>query len=274
MLKLAVVGAQTLLGRELVQSLEPQECSVLPLSTGALTQAEEEGDLVVFAPDPSLLEGLDVVILADTPHQASLLDAFTGRVLDLREEPDPKLDPMPLAGGWPKGTRAFRGRPALEQVLAHLPSLVDGCAEVGGTHLRSIACLGDRGLDGLMEQTVAVLNGQEPDTEKLGYRAAFELVPQGPRGSLIEVRVPSFHGDLLILHLRGNDGIALVQKEAPAGVRWSEAPPSSRDVAVSSDLLAHLVLQTAGRTGLLTLGYDPILWGVLRPTLRLLGLGA
>ncbi len=272
MLKLAVIGAQTLLGRELVQSLEPQDCSVLPLATGPMSKADEEGDLVVFAPEPALLEGLDVVILADTPLEAGLLDAFPGRILDLREEPDPKLDPMPLAGEWPKGAKAFRGRPALEQVLALLPGLVDGVAEVGGTHLRSVACLGDRGLDGLMEQTVAVLNGQDPDTEKLGYRAAFELVPQSPRGSLLEVRVPSFHGDLLILHLRGNDGIALVQKEAPSGVRWAEAPPSSRDVAVSSELLAHLVLQTAGRTGLLTLGYDPILWGVLRPTLRLLGL--
>jgi hypothetical protein len=274
MLKLAVVGAQTLLGRELVQSLEPQDCSVLPLSTGALTQAEEDGDLVVFAPVPSLLEGLDVVILADTPQDPELFAAFSGRILDLREEPDAKLDPMPLSGTWPKGVKAFRGRPALEQVLALLPSLVDGCAEVAGTHLRSVACLGDRGLEGLMEQSVAVLNGQDPDTEKLGYRAAFEVVPQAPRGSLIEVRVPAFHGDLLVLHLRGNEGIALVQKEAPAGVRWTEAPPSSREVAVSSDLLAHLTLTSAGRTGLLTLGYDPILWGILRPTLRLLGVMA
>jgi len=272
MLKLAVIGAQTLLGRELVQSLEPQECSVLPLSTGVLTPAEEEGDLVVFAPVPALLEGLDVAILVDTPVDPGLLTAFPGRILDLREEPDPSLEAMPLAGGWPEGAKAFRGRPALEQVLALLPSLVDGVADIAGTHLRSIACLGDRGLEGLMEQTLAVLNGEEPPLEKLGYRAAFEAVPQRPRGSLLEVRVPTFHGDLLILHLRGENGIALVQKEAPAGVQWAEHPPSSREVAVSSELLAHLVLGSAGRSGLLTLGYDPILWGTLRPTLRLLGL--
>ena len=123
-----------------------------------------------------------------------------------------------------------------------------------------------------MEQTLAVLNGEEPPLEKLGYRAAFEAVPQRPRGSLLEVRVPTFHGDLLILHLHGENGIALVQKEAPAGVQWAEHPPSSREVAVSSELLAHMALGTAGRSGLLTLGYDPILWGTLRPTLRLLGL--
>lgn len=272
MLKLAVIGAQTLLGRELVQSLEPQECSVLPLSTGTLTQAEEEGDLVVFAPDPALMEGLDVVILADTPVNPDLLADFQGRILDLRAEPDPKLEPMPLSGTWPDQPKALRGRPALEQVLALVPVLVDCVGGVSGTHLRSVACLGDRGVEGLMEQTLAVLNGEDPSLEKLDYRAAFEVVPQVPRGSLIEVRVPAFHGDLLILHLRANDGIALVQKEVPAGVQWVDHPPSSREVAVSSDLLAHLVLNEAGRSGLLTLGFDPILWGILRPTLRLLGL--
>lgn len=272
MLKLAVIGAQTLLGRELVQSLEPLDCSVLPLSAGTLTPSEEEGDIVVFAPEPLLLEGLDVVLLADTPVDPELLAAFPGRVLDLRQEPDPGTEPMPLSGTWPKGPRTLRVRPALEQVLALLPSLVEGFTEVAGSHLRSVACLGDRGLDGLLEQTLAVLNGEDPPLEKLGYRAAFEMVPQSPRGSLIEVRVPAFHGDLLILHLRADNGIAMVQKEAPAGVQWVDHPPSSREVAVSSDLLAHLALGTAGRSGLLTLGFDPILWGVLRPTLRLLGL--
>ena len=272
MLKLAVIGAQTLLGRELVRSLEPQNCSVLPLSTGALTETEEEGNLVVFAPEPSLLEGLDVAILADTPVDPDLLATFPGRVLDLRPEPDPKLEPIPLSGTWPSNHKAFKVRPALEQVLALLPSLVGGLGDVSGTHLCSVACLGDRGLDGLMEQTLAVLNGEEPPMEKLGYRAAFEVVPQPPRGSLIEVRVPAFHGDLLILHLRASEGATIVQIDAPAGVQWVERPPSNREVAVNSDLLAYLSLSADGRSGVLTLGFDPILWGVLRPTLRLLGL--
>jgi len=272
MLKLAVIGAHTLLGRELVQSLEPLECSILPLATGILTRNEEEADLVVFAPEPALLEGLDVVILADTPGDPDLLATFPGRTLDLRPEPDPKFDPMPLSGTWPDDQKAYRGRSALDQVLALLPSLVEGMGTVAGTHLRSIACLGDRGLEGLMEQTLAVLNGQEPPLEKLGFRAAFEIVPQPPRGNLIEVRVPAFHGDLLILHLRSQDGGTMARKEAPAGVQWTEAPPSSRQVAVSSNLLAHLALDGEGRTGVLTLGFDPILWGILRPMLRLLGL--
>jgi hypothetical protein len=273
MLKLAVIGAQTLLGRELVQSLEPQECSVLPLSTGVLTEAEEDGDLVVFAPELALMEGLDVVILADTPADPELLTAFPGRILDLRPEAaDPKLEPMPLSGAWPDNHKALRVRPALDQVLAILPSLVEGLGDISGTHLCSVACLGDRGLNGLMEQTLAVLNGEEPPMEKLNYRAAFEVVPQSPRGSLIEVRVPAFHGDLLILHLRANEGALLIRKDAPAGAQWVERPPSNRDVAVASDLLAYLSLSADGRAGVLTLGFDPILWGVLRPTLRLLGL--
>ncbi len=273
MLKLAVLGAQTLLGRELVQALEVQECSVLPLSTGALTSAEEEGSLVVFAPVPALLEGLDLVILADSPQDPALLADFPGRVLDLRDQPDEKAEPMPLAGLWPKDHCVLRSRPALEMVLALLPGLVEGFGEIAGTHLRSVACLGDRGLDGLAAQTATVLKGDDPETETLGYRAAFEVVPQMPRGALIEVRVPVFHGDLLILHLRAEEGKTLKPRAAREGVLWVDHPPTSREVAVSADLLAHLALGAEGRTGILTLGFDPILWGALRPVLRILELG-
>lgn len=274
MLKLAVIGAQTLLGRELVNALEAQDASVVPLSIGALTVEEEVGDLVVFAPSRLLLEGLDAVILADTPDMA-LLEGFPGRILDLRSEPEARIDPMPLAGPWPKGVKSLRGRPALEQVLALLPSLLEGVGEVGGTHLRSVAWLGDRGLDGLVEQTLAVLNGEDPDLAKLGYRQAFEVVPFTPaagKGRLMEVRVPSFHGDLLILQVRASEGRSLVKKEAPAGVKWVEAAPSSRDVAITSDLLAHVDLTGDGKAAVLTLGFDPVLWGVLRPTMRVLDL--
>jgi hypothetical protein len=272
MLKLAVVGAQTLLGRELVQALEALDCSVLPLAMGPLTRGEEEGDLVVFAPEAQLLEGLDLVILTDTPVDPNLLSAFQGRVLDLREDADPKLEPMPLVGTWPEGHKAFQGRSALEQVLVMLPTLMDGLGDVSGTHLRSVAYLGDKGLEGLLEQTLAVLNGEEPKLENLGYRAAFEVVPQMPRGSLIEVRVPSFHGDLLMLHLRAEAGKTLSILDAPAAVKWVEHPPSSREVATSSDLLAHISFGSGHQSAVLTLGFDPILWGSLQATRRLLGL--
>lgn len=273
MLKLAVIGAQTLLGRELVGALEAREASVLPLATGMLTKDDEEGDLVIFAPEPALLDGLDAAILVDTPQDPELLASFPGRILDLREDADPKAgDPMPLAGTWPPTVLRFRGRAALDQVLALLPKLVSGIGELGGTHLRSVAHLGDRGIDALVAQSHAVMHGEDPDTEALGYRQAFELVPQPHRGSLLEVRTPTFHGDLLILTLRASEGQALARLEAPEGVRWVDAPPSSRDVAVSSDLLAHLAPGAEGRTALLVLGFDPILWGVLRPALRLFGL--
>jgi hypothetical protein len=274
MLKLAVIGAQTLLGRELVGALEARDASVVPLSIGALTVEEEVGDLVVFAPTPLLLEGLDAVILADTPDMA-LLEGFPGRILDLRSEPEARITPMPLAGPWPKGEKSLRGRPALEQVLALLPTLLKGLGEVGGTHLRSVAWMGDRGLDGLVEQTLAVLNGEDPDLAKLGYRQAFEVVPVAPvagKGRLLEIRVPSFHGDLLVLQIRAAEGQSLAKNEAPTGVSWVDAPPSSRDVAVSADLLAHLDLAPDGQAGMLTLGFDPVLWGILRPTMRVLGL--
>ncbi len=274
MLKLAVIGAQTLLGRELVGALEAREASVLPLSIGPLSVEEEIGDLVVFAPSQALLEGMDTVILADTPDPA-LLEGFPGRILDLRSEPEPRINPMPLSGPWPQGVKSLRGRPALEQVLALVPSLLAGVGEVGGIHLRSVAWMGDRGLDGLVEQTLSVLNGEDPDLTTLGYRQAFEVVPVPPvagKGRLMEFRVPSFHGDLLILQIRALDGQALVKKEPPMGVKWVEAPPSSRDVAVSADLLAHGDLTEDGKSAVLSLGFDPVLWGLLRPTMRVLGL--
>jgi hypothetical protein len=135
--------------------------------------------------------------------------------------------------------------------------------------------MGDRGLDGLVEQTLAILNGEDPDTTKLGYRQAFEVVPVTPaagKGRLMEIRVPSFHGDLLILQVRAAEGKALAKKDSPAGVKWVEAPPSSRDVAISADLLAHLDLAADGKAAVLTLGFDPVLWGILRPAMRVLGL--
>lgn len=274
MLKLAVIGAQTLLGRELVSALEARDASVLPLSAGPLSVEEEVGDLVVFAPTPALLEGLDTVLLAATPEPA-LLAGFPGRVLDLRAEPEAGTEPLPLAGTWPQGVKALRGRPALEQVLVLIPSLLEGVGEVGGTHLRSVAWLGDSGLDGLVEQTLAILNGEEPPLGKLGYRQAFEVVPVAPaagKGRLMEIRVPCFHGDLLVLHVRAQEGQTLVRKEPPAGVRWVDAPPSSREVAVCADLLAHMELSGDAKATVLTLGFDPVLWGILRPTLRVLGL--
>jgi len=274
MLKLAVIGAQTLLGRELVGALEAQEASVVPLSIGALTVEEEVGDLVVFAPSKLLLEGLDAVILADTPN-FELLEDFPGRILDLRPEPEARIDALPLVGPWPQGVKSLRGRPALEQVLALIPSLIENVGEVGGTHLRSVAWMGDRGLDGLVEQTLAVLNGEDPDLAKLGFRQAFEVVPVTPavgKGRLMEIRIPSFHGDLLVLQVRASEGQSLTKKEAPAGVKWVEAAPSSRDVAVSADLLAYADLSADGKAAMLTLGFDPVLWGVLRPAMRVLGL--
>lgn len=272
MLKLAVVGAQTLLGRELVGALEAHDCSVLPLSTGVLTPEEEEGDLVVFAPSPELMEGLDVCILTDTPQDPVMMEAFTGRVLDLRPQAAEGLDPMPLVGAWEEGVKAYRGRPALDQVLALIPHLVEGFDAVSGTHLRAVGHLGDQGLGGLMEQTLAVLQGNDPALDKLNYRAAFEVIPHPVRGSLVEVDVPVFHGNLLILNLRAANGQKLIQKDAPAGVAWVDTPPSSRQVAVTPELLAHWTLGAGEQSATLMLGFDPILWGVLRPTLKVLGL--
>ena len=197
-----------------------------------------------------------------------MLNDFQGRILDLRNGDVADGEPWPLAGPWPGGVRRIKGRPALEQVLAFLPSLVDGISDLSGVYLRSAACLGDRGVQGLAAQSRAILEGVEPDETILGYRAAFEAVPQAPRGSLTEVRIPTFHGDLLILNLRGS----LKVKEAPKNVQWLDKPPTSREVAVTNMLLAHYAAGSANQGATLTLGFDPILWGVLQPIMRMLEL--
>jgi hypothetical protein len=269
MLKLAVVGANCLLGRELVEVLEMRECSVLPLSAGPMSSAEEEeGDFVVFAPSMALLEGLDLMILADTPADQGMADGFQGRVLDLRGGGTAAGEAMPLAGSWPAGVRRIKGRPALEQAIAMVPSLVGGVEDLSGVHLSSVASLGEMGVRGLEAQTRAVLAGVEPDEAPLGYRAAFEAVPLPPRGRLVECRIPVFHGDILILSLAGD----LKAKVAPESVKWLEAPPTSREAAVTNMLLAHFAPSEATGSATLTLGFDPILWGALQPTIRLLGL--
>lgn len=272
MRKIAVIGAGTLSGRELVKALEASsDCSVLPLSCGALTRDEEFGDLVVFEPQAALLEGIELVILMESLIVPELLAGFSGNILDFRVEADSFLELVPLTSVWPKGIRNLRARPALEHVLAVVPKLVKSVGEISGTHLQSVAHLGDRGVEGLMEQTVAILKGENPELDKLGYRGAFEIVPCVPVGRMIQVRVPSFHGDLLILYVRAKDGQYLSPiEDLPKGVEWKECPPTSREVAVNSNLLAHISLVNEGREAVLTLGFDPILWGILRPVLSLL----
>ncbi|MDR2561969.1 MAG: hypothetical protein LBC63_09400 [Holophagales bacterium] len=270
MLKLAVIGAQTLLGRELVQALEQLECSVLPLAVGPMSaKDEEDNDLVVFAPEPALLESLDTAILADAPHDPSLIENFKGRVLDLREDGTATGEPMPLTGPWPEGTSRLRGRPAIELALAMVPSLVHGAEHVHGVHLRSVAHLGEKGIHGLADQTRAILDGFEPDVSALGYRAAFEAIPMPPKENLVEIMIPTFHGDILVLNIRGR----LQKIDTPENIQdiqWLDAPPTSRDVAISDKLLLHYAPNSGG--AVLVMGFDPILWGTLQPVARLLGL--
>lgn len=271
--KIAVIGAGTLIGRELVKALEFYNCSVLPLSSGSLSRDEEVGDLVIFEPHPSLLEDIDVVILTAPVNTSGFLDNFTGRILDFCVGTDSFVEAIPLTGSWPGDARSLRTRPVLEQVLSIIPRLVGSVDEVSGTHLQSVAYLGDRGIDGLMDQTVSILKGEDPDCSKLGYRGAFEIVPCVPLGRMMQIMVPAFHGDLLILHIRAAEGQRLFRlKDVPRGVMWVEHPPTSREVGVSSDLLAFLNITDEGKSGILTLGFDPILWGVLLPVVRLLDL--
>ena len=113
MLKIAVVGAQDILGQELVRTLEAHHCSVLPLASGPLTKEQEENDIVAFSPTPELIKDYDAIILAQ-PEPRGLLDKFSGRVLDVTSDASRGI-PAPLKGAWGTENRLFV-RPAVEQI--------------------------------------------------------------------------------------------------------------------------------------------------------------
>ena len=269
MLKIAVVGAQDILGQELVRTLEAHHCSVLPLASGPLTKEQEENDIVAFAPTRDLIKGYDAVILAQ-PEPVGLLDEFLGRVLDVTADAS-RGTPAPLTGPWGPENRLFV-RPAVEQILLLLPHLVENLGTVSGVYLRSVSHRGELGLMELHQQSVAVLQGEEPDSTQLGYRAAFEVVPQKPKGRITDVFTPTFHGDLLVLNLVNLEKRMTKKTNLPGQVKWADTPPTSRDVATRSEVLVYADLDAAGQYATLVIGFDAILWGVLQPMVRLLSL--
>ncbi len=269
MLKVAVVGAQDILGQEIVRTLETYRCSVLPLASGPLTKDQEENDIVAFAPTPDLIQGYDTVVLAQRAP-VGLLDGFPGRVLDVTVDASQGV-PAPIKGAWGSEQRLFI-RPAVEQILILLPHLVDHLGTVSGVHLRSVSHRGESGLMELHQQSVAVLQGEEPDVTSLGYRAAFEVVPQKPKGRITDVLTPTFHGDLLVLHVHNSETLMSKKAQLPDQVRWVEAPPTSRDVATQGEVLVYTDLNPAGHEATLIIAFDAILWGVLHPMVRLLSL--
>ncbi len=269
MLKIAVVGAQDILGQELVRTLEMHHCSVLPLASGPLTKEQEENDIVAFAPTPELIQDYDAVILAK-PEPTGLLDQFSGRILDVTAGASRGV-PAPLTGSWGDDKRVFV-RPAVEQILLLLPQLVENLASISGVYLRSVSHRGESGLMELHQQSVAVLQGEEPDITPLGYRAAFEVVPQKPKGRIIDILTPTFYGDLLVLHLVNLQKTMSKKIDAPPQVLWVDTPPTSRDVATRSEVLVYADVDSSGQYVTLVIGFDPILWGVLQPMVRLLSL--
>lgn len=269
MLKIAVVGAQDILGQELVRTLEAHHCSVLPLASGPLTKEQEENDIVAFTPTPELIKDYDAIILAQ-PEPKGLLDKFSGRVLDVTSDAS-RGTPAPLVGAWGTENRLFV-RPAVEQILLLLPGLIENFGTVSGVYLRSVSHRGETGLMELHQQSVAVLQGEEPGTAPLGYRAAFELVPQKPKGRITDIFTPTFHGDILVLNLINPDKLMSKITNAPDQVVWVDTPPTSRDASTRSEALAYADLDSSGHYATLIIGFDAILWGVLRPMIRLLSL--
>lgn len=273
MIKIAVLGANTFIGRELVNALEHFECSVLPLHCEETASGLDNYDEVLFAPDQALLKNIDVVIVVKK-HKSNLLSDYTGRILYI-DDNDGNCDnsaDISNTGLWPDNKQILQIKSVLYQILTVAKDIVHNVDFLNGVYLQSVAHLGDDGVHGLMSQSVDILNGNEPKLEKLGYRAAFEVIPSLPINNITYVKTPTFHGDILILHLIAKDGkqLKLVNNNTH-NIKWCDRPPTSREVATSANILANFTLLNNNHTAVLTLGFDPILWGIISPIVKLLG---
>ncbi|MBM7114786.1 aspartate-semialdehyde dehydrogenase [Archangium primigenium] len=200
-LRIAVVGATGVVGREVVSALFDREVEAEQLTVLASERSRGEtldyGEetLVVEEATPTALEGHDLVLLA-TPAEVSrtLVPALqkTGAwVVDVSAafRADGSV-PLVLPGF---NSEVLDG--PLKGRLVALPSAVTtalacvieplrrafGVAQVQVTALMGVSAGGNAGVRELEQQTAALLSGREPEAGLLPQRVGFNLVPQvGP----------------------------------------------------------------------------------------------
>lgn len=193
MLKVAVVGAETLPGQDLLESLfdedfpmetpslftvgdeeataslEDEDVRILPLTRGALTDQDLVFVLPGARPEPGLLEEATrsggIVLDASGQSKGAPL-IFPGlNEEELEEHPDERILALPS--------------PLAAQLAAVLLPL-DAKATVRSVEvvaLEPAAAKGLEGLDELSQQTIDLLSGREPGRKTFPYRLAFNLVP-------------------------------------------------------------------------------------------------
>jgi len=200
-LRIAVVGATGLVGREVLSALldrnvEAEQLTVLA-SERSVGEAVDYGEetLVVEQATPEALKGQGLVLLA-TPAEVSRTlapgaQAAGAWVVDVSSafRSDGSV-PLVLPGF----NSEFLDAPLKGRIVA-LPSAVTtaiacvleplrrafGVAQVQVTALMGVSSGGQRGVRELEQQTAALLSGREPEAALFPQRVGFNLVPQvGP----------------------------------------------------------------------------------------------
>lgn len=289
----AVVGGDTLLAREILERLgesapapRVQLISAAPAAATLLAEAAEEA-VVMMPLAAESLEGSSVAFLAGSP-------ASSRRTLKLNPTDGPMLidltgalEEKPNARLRAPSAEASRPAPSAIHVIAHPAAIAVTMLLAPLSRMAAIRRAivhvfepaserGQRGLDELRQQTVAVLSFQKLNTDVYDAQAAFNLLarygeealepldsiehrlerhlasllaayPSIPMPSLRMIQVPVFHGHSFSVwvEFEGNPAVdAIARSLAGAGldVRPDE-PPDNVGVASSEGLSVGAITQ-------------------------------
>lgn len=195
--RVAFFGPTTLLARELRQILEG---GTLLVSEVRLYDDTEEGTLAEFAgealvvtrPDEEALPGLDIAFMCGPAERIARYLAWAERrgfvAIDLSGASSGTPGVPLVHVGINPADIAPEGRPcpiiAAPQSIAHnlatIGAAVRGAGSLEGIEavaLRPAADIGDRAVDELYRQTVALLNFTAVPTEEFGRQQAFNILP-------------------------------------------------------------------------------------------------
>lgn len=325
-LHIAILGPTTVVGRELVVVLREEE---IPIASLRLVGSEEEvGESVEYEDEafkvepfaPGCFDGIDVVLvppLADVPADWLQEAAAAGAVRIDASGRDPEA-PLLFPGINDEEIDeldALRGKAIavptssaaqLAAVLLPLEAKA-GLRRVDVVSLEAVSGFGVPGMEELSMQTVALLNGREPERTVFPHRIAFNLVPQigtfeadgqttserrladevarllgreAPLGSFTQSLAPVFYGTthfVTVATERPLDPAAA--REALAGgegVKLLDEPAEGiypmPTLAVGDEAL-HVgrIRQTAAGLSLLSVA-DNLRWGTVVPMVRLMRL--
>lgn len=324
--KLAIVGAAGTIGAEVLRTLEEEGVEVRGLAL--LDRSEAVGEeLSAFGEElpieelgPKSFAGIDVALFLPGAPVEALASARTAGavVIDAsghsaadRSVPliAPALNDEDLEELPPSRTVALPLPAAAQLAAALLPLQAKaGIARVTAVSLEPASSRGTPGVEELSEQTVALLNGRDPEARgQFPHRLAFNVVPQVgaidatgesageaaavaqarrllggelPPVALTRVVVPVFHGSLQLLSVAtarplGADDARTLYRDSP-GVKVLDEGATGvypMPMLALGDEAIHVgrIRATADGLGLLTVT-DDVYWGVALPAVRLLQL--